>query len=299
SGRRRCGFLLLLALALRRRSALGLRRLLLLVGAVLALLARLRAIDQLEDDHRRVVAGAAAGLDDPRVAAVAVRETRGDRVKECADDAGVRHHRQHLTPRVEIFPLGERDHVLGRAAHGLGLRLGRRDALVAKERDQEVAEQRPAMLGQAPQLVVRLAVHHRSPPAAPRPRAPRTLGSIRMPSERPSVARAALISSIDFSPRFFTSTRSVSLFCTRSATTCMSALLRALIARAGRANSSSVLPRDSRRKASLEATSASSSSSGAPVVSGAKWSRRKIEARVSAASGPTEQSVQIPTTSFS
>src|SRR5262249_40573570 len=85
-----------------------------------------------------------------------------------------------------------------------------------------------------------------------------------IPRDRPSVASAVLISSIDFSPRFLTSTRSVSLFCTRSATRCISALLSALIARAGSVSSSSVLPSDSRRNASLEATSASSSSSRAP-----------------------------------
>src|SRR5439155_26063198 len=265
----------------------------------LAVLARLDAIDELEDDHRCVVAGAPARLDDAGVAAVAIREARRDGVEERPDHRGVRHHREHLTPSVKVFALGQRDHVLGGAANGLGLGFGRGNPLVAEERHEQVAEQRPAMLGEPSELVVGPAVPHRSSPAMPRPRAPRTLGSMRMPSESPSVASAALISSIDFSPRFFTSTRSVSLFCTRSATTCMSAPLSALMARAGSASSSSVLPSASRRYASPEATSASSSSSGAPVVSGAKWSRRKVEARVRASSGPTEPSVQISTTSFS
>src|SRR6266850_6360919 len=291
--------LVFLLLALGRGPALGLRRLFLLLGAVLAFLAALDAVHQLEDDQRRVVARAPSRLDDACVAAVAVREAGGDRVEEGADHLGVRHHRQHLAPRVEALALGQRDHVLGGAAHGLGLGLGRGDPLVAEQRDQEVTEQRPAVLGEPSELVVGLAVSHRSPPAAPRPSAPRTFGSMRMPSESPSAASAVLISSMDFSPRFLTSTRSVSLFWTRSATRCMSAPLSALMARAGSASSSSVLPSASRRYASPDATSASSSSSGAPVVSGEKWSRRNVEARVSASSGPTEPSVQISTTSFS
>src|SRR5437764_14247420 len=44
----------------------------LFLGAVLALLAALDAIHQLEDDHRRVVARAAPRLDDARVTAVAI-----------------------------------------------------------------------------------------------------------------------------------------------------------------------------------------------------------------------------------
>ena len=73
---------------------------------------------------------------------------------------------------------------------------------------------------------------------------------MRMPSDRPSAASAVLISSIDFSPRFLTVSRSASVFCTRSATIEDSAFLSALMARAGSGSSSSGLARLSCRKPS-------------------------------------------------
>src|SRR5207244_12974008 len=60
----------------------------------ISVLARLDAIDELEDDHRCVVAGAPARLDDAGVAAVAIREARRDGVEERPDHRGVRHHRE-------------------------------------------------------------------------------------------------------------------------------------------------------------------------------------------------------------
>src|SRR5439155_1069981 len=100
----------------------------------------------------------------------------------------VRHHGEDLAPGVEGVALGERDHVLGEPAHGLGFRLGRLDALVTEERDEQVAEERPAMGGDTPELEAVLAMPHRATP--PRPSAPRTFGSMRMPSESPRAASA-------------------------------------------------------------------------------------------------------------
>src|SRR5439155_14591525 len=182
--------------------------------------------------------------DDARVATVALGEAGGHRVEEAVDHLRVRHHGEYLASRVEVLALGQGDHVLGRAADGLGLGLGSRDALVAEEGHQEIAEHRPAMLGAPPELVAVLAMPHFTPP---RPRAPSTLGSIRMPRDSPRAARAVLISSIDFSPRFLTCSRSASVFCARSATIVRSAALRALMARADKASSSRSLPRASRR----------------------------------------------------
>src|SRR4029450_4735254 len=107
----------------------------------------------------------------------------------------------HLPARVQVLALGQRDHVVGEAAHSLGLGLGGLDALVAEEAPQEVAEHGPPVLGESPELVAVLAVPHRTPPAGvpvavPRPSAPRTLGSIRMPSDRPRAASGVLISAV-------------------------------------------------------------------------------------------------------
>src|SRR6266545_565039 len=236
------------------------------LGFLLRVLRRLRAIDQLEEHHGRAVAGTRAGLDDPGVAAVPVGESRGDRVEEPAHHLGVGNHRQDLAARVEALALGQGDHVVREAAHRLRLRLGRGHALMPEQRDEKVAEQRPAVLRDAAELVAVVAVPHRTAP--PRPRAPRTFGSIRMPSDKPSAASAVLISSIDFSPRFFTCSRSASFFWTRSTTRFSSAFFSALMARAGSASSSSVLARASRRNASPLSPSASSSSRGTPAASG-------------------------------
>src|SRR5207253_817166 len=176
-----------------------------------------------------------------------IREPRGDRVEEAPDHDGVVHHRQHLAARVEALALGERDHLVGGGADRLRLRFRREHALVAEERCEQVAEHRQAVVAPPPELVVALAVPHLV--VAPRPSAPSRFGSMRMPSDSPRPASAALISSIVFSPRFFTSTRSVSVFCARSATSVMSAAFSALTARAGRSSSSSALPSASRRYA--------------------------------------------------
>src|SRR4030095_7386958 len=253
----------------------------------------------MEEDARRRIPAPHARLDDPRVATVALGEARGDRVEDPADDLVVGDEREHLPTRVEVFPLGQRDDVVGQSAHGLGLGLGGLDALIAEQTHQEIAEHRPPVLGQSAELVAVNAMSHRTPPVPPRPSAPSTLGSMRMQSDSPSAASAVLISSIDFSPRFLTSAKSASVFCTRSATRFSSAPLSALMARAGRANSSSVLPSASRKYASPAPVSVSSSSSGPVAASGEKWSRRNVEARVRASSGLTAPLVHTSSTSFS
>src|SRR5262245_6230604 len=283
-----------------RFALLAARGLFLLLALLVAILRRLGTIDQLEEDHRGGITAAHTGLDDPRVATVPLGEPRGDRVEDPADDLAVGHEGEHLPPRVQVLALGQRDDVIGQPTHRLGLGLGGLDALVAEQPHQQVAEHRPPVLGQPAELVAVDAMPHRSPPVLlPRPSAPSTLGSIRMPSDSPSAASAVLISSIDFSPRFLTSARSASVFCTRSATRFSSAPLSALMARAGRASSSSVLPSASRRYASPAPVSVSSSSSGPAVASGEKWSRRNVEARVTASSGLIAPLVHTSSTSFS
>src|SRR5712692_2121296 len=295
--RRRGGGLLLL-LPLAAGAGLAPRRLLLLLRLLLFVLRRLGAVHELQEDQRRVVARAVPRLDDPRVAAVPVAEARRDGAEELAHDAGVGDHREDLAPRVEGVALGERDHVLGEPADGLGLRLGRLDPLVTEQRHEEVAEERPAVRGDAAELEPGDPVPHRATPV-PRPSAPRTFGSIRMPSESPRAASAVLISSMDFSPRFFTCSRSPSAFWTRSTTRLMSAFLSALIARAGSASSSSVLASASRRKASPPAPSVSTASSGAPAASVVKCPFRYVAARASASSGLTPPFVHTSSRSFS
>jgi hypothetical protein len=67
---------------------------------------------------------------------VAVAEARGDRVEELLHHRGIRHHRQHLAPGVEGVALGQGHHLVGEAPHGLGLRLGGHDPLMAKQGNQ-------------------------------------------------------------------------------------------------------------------------------------------------------------------
>src|SRR5262249_60823475 len=87
----------------------ALRRPLLLL-ALLVLVGRgLGAVDQLEEDYRSAVAGTLAGLDDSRVAAVAVGEARGGRVEKTAHYLGVRGHRQHPAARRGGLAAGQED----------------------------------------------------------------------------------------------------------------------------------------------------------------------------------------------
>src|ERR1700730_6167894 len=211
------------------------------LGVLLPLLLRgLRTVHQLEDHHLGAIARTQARLHDAAVAAVALAEPGRDGVEELLHHHRVRHHRQHLPARMQILSLGQGDHVVGEAPHRLRLGLGGHDPLVPEERDQQVPEERPAVRGDASELEARLAVPHF---ALPRPSVPRRFGSMRIPRDSPSPASAALISSIDFSPRFFTDSRSSSVFWTRSATTMISWFFSALMARAGSGRSSSGLAR--------------------------------------------------------
>src|SRR2546426_3354651 len=161
----------------------------LLVTLLLLVLGRLDAVHQLEQDQRRVVAGAAAGPDEARVAAVALAEAWGDRAEQLAHDLRVRHHREDLPPRVEGVALRERDHLLGEPTHGLRLGLGRLDALVPEEGHQEISGERPAVGGDAPELEAVPPVPHRGTPP---PRAPRW-PSGRSPRRGGGLGRAAAV----------------------------------------------------------------------------------------------------------
>src|SRR4030095_8719730 len=231
------------------------------LGVLLRLLARrFGAIHELQDHHGGAVAGAGARVDDTGVAAVPVREAGGDGVEELLHHPLVPHHSQDLPLGVEVLALGEGHHLIGEPPHRLGLGLGGHDPLVAEQGHQEIAEHRPAMGGEPSPLVVRPPVSHFTPP---RPSAPSTAGSMRIPSESPSPAMASLISSIASQPSFFTFSSSASVFCTRSATVRISALRSALMARAGSGSSSRALDKLSWRNPS-PAASNSSSSSGPP-----------------------------------
>src|SRR5438067_6900037 len=151
---------------------LRLRGLFLLLALLVAVGRRLGTIDQLQQHHRRGVAVPHAGLDEARVAALAVGEARGDRVEDPAHHLAVGHQRQHLAARVEVLALGERDDVVGQAAHGLGLGLGGLDALVAEQPDQQVAEERPPVLREPPELVAVDAMPHEAPLTSPRRHGP-------------------------------------------------------------------------------------------------------------------------------
>src|SRR5712692_3015539 len=296
---------LLPAALLGRRRGLALVALVALLGLGLLLglgvrlglfLGRLGTIHQLEHDHGGAVAGPGAGPEDPRVAAVALTEARHDGVEKLPHHFRVGNHGEHLPAGVQVVALGERDHLIREPADGLGLGLGRHDPLVTEEGHEKVPEERPAVRGDPPQLEPGLAVPHFTPP---RPRVPRRLGSMRMPRERPMVPSTALISSMDLSPRFLTCSRSSSVFWTRSATTCISALLRALMARAGRGRSSRDLPRLSWRNPSPVASASSSSSSPPSGARRVNWSRMCEAARVRASSGDTAPFVHTSRVSFS
>src|SRR5215475_8754738 len=83
-----------LPLAPTGRAGFALGRPLLLLGLPVLVRGRLDAVDQLEEYHRRAVAGPVPGLDDARVAAVPVGEPRGDRVELPTHDFRVGNHRK-------------------------------------------------------------------------------------------------------------------------------------------------------------------------------------------------------------
>src|SRR5690606_29669895 len=94
--------------------------------------------DEFDAGHRRVVAVARTELQDPGVAAVALRVAGADILEELRRDFLVAEERNHLTVVVQPALLGLGDDLLGDRTERLGLRLGRGDALGGDERRDEV-----------------------------------------------------------------------------------------------------------------------------------------------------------------
>ena len=104
---------------------------------------------QLDDRHRRVVALARAGLDDPGVAAGTGGHLRADLGEQLVHDVLVADHRHHLAAGVQVAALGEGDQPLGQRAQPLGLGLGGGDAVVLEQRRGQVRQHQPLVRGAA------------------------------------------------------------------------------------------------------------------------------------------------------
>src|SRR5688500_14949318 len=84
-----------------------------------------RRSDQFQEDHLGRVRPARPELDDPRVAAVAVRVARGDLLEQLVDEELVLAQlREGLAAGVQVAALGQRDQLLELWLDRLGLRLG-------------------------------------------------------------------------------------------------------------------------------------------------------------------------------
>src|SRR5206468_3623220 len=108
-------------------------------------LLRPRALDELDQRERRRVTAADAELDDPRVAAGAAIEARGQLVEQLLQDAAPADDARRSPPRVERALLPERDHAVRPATELLRLRVGCAHDLVLEERGHEVAEEGAAV----------------------------------------------------------------------------------------------------------------------------------------------------------
>ena len=119
------------------------------------------ALDELEEDHLGRVRPARAQLEDAGVAALALRVAGGDLLEQLVDDELVLAEAGHRQAAgVAVALLGEGDQPLQLGLDGLGLGLGRLDALVVDHLAAEVHEQRLAVRRVARQLALLLAVAH-------------------------------------------------------------------------------------------------------------------------------------------
>jgi len=242
---------------------------------------RLDAVDELEEHHGGGVAVADAGLDDARVAAwrSEKRTARVSKIRATTSVSGT--SEKHLAAGVQVLALGQGDHVIGRPARPWPW-LGGLDPLVAEEAERAGCGTSPTVLGEASELEAGLAMPHsnasgrwwscsrrgRARPARWDRSACRATG--------PSAASAVLISSIDLSPRFLTSARSVSVFLHEVGHQVQLGALERVDGPGGQRELLQGLAEASRRYASPAPASASSSSSEPPGDSGEKWSRRKV-----------------------
>src|SRR3954453_8190582 len=138
--------------------------------------------EELEKDPLARVRAPGAELQDPRVAAVALRVARSDLLEQAVNDELVLAERgRRLPASVLVTALGEGDQLLDLRLGGLGLCFGRLDPLVLDDLLGEVQQQRLAVRRVAAELVSLLLVAHdggkpscradpgREPSASPRP----------------------------------------------------------------------------------------------------------------------------------
>src|SRR5215208_7069351 len=118
------------------------------------------AVNELDHGHRRVVAVAEAGLDDPGVAALAVLVAGRQYVEQLADLVLVAHLGDRLAAHRQPALLAEGDQLLDDRTQFLRLRQRGDDLLVLDQRRAHVGEHRLAMLGGAVELTMNLAVTH-------------------------------------------------------------------------------------------------------------------------------------------
>jgi hypothetical protein len=110
------------------------------------------AINEFDNGHRGVVAGAETGLHDADVAAVTGGITRSDGVEQLANGIIVADLRDRLAAGMQIAALAERDELFDDRTNFLGLRQGGHDLLMFDERSRHVGEHRLAVARGAVQL---------------------------------------------------------------------------------------------------------------------------------------------------
>src|SRR3954451_23758019 len=185
---------------------------------------RRHVVHELEVRHLRRVAPARAELDDPRVAAGTLLETRRDVGEQHRHDVVRAQERKGVAPRGEVAAAAQGDHLLRNRADGLRLGDGRLDPAVLDHGTREVRVESLTVRRIAAELLALAMVPH-EPYSSPR-------------SVRPCVASVSLTSSIDFLPKFGIAASSFSLLTTRSPIVSMPTRLRQLYERTPSSSSS-------------------------------------------------------------
>src|SRR5205814_3933736 len=98
--------------------------------------------DELEDRHLGGVTAARAELDDARVAARTLVESRTERVEQLGNQMIVGNDALHLTAIVHAVVFSDRDQALDLRPQLFGLRQRRNDPFLIDELGERVAEQR-------------------------------------------------------------------------------------------------------------------------------------------------------------
>src|SRR5262249_41251056 len=116
--------------------------------------------DEFDDRDRGSVGRSDAGLDNPRIAAVAIGITGRKHVEELGELRVVHQPRLGKTAVRKSTALGERDQLLDIGAKLLRLGRPRRDLLMLDERSRHVAEQGCTMTGGALKLTAANTMAH-------------------------------------------------------------------------------------------------------------------------------------------